>query len=238
MKLAIAGYSGRMGHAIQALAEGEHQLIALGRDTEVGAAKDADVIIDFSQPEMTMQLANYAAQQRIPLVSGTTGLKDSEWEALEAAALQIPVFWASNMSVGVALLTKLVREAAAALPPEYDIEVLEMHHRGKLDAPSGTALSLGRAAAQGRGANFDALSLLSREGQAGPRKPGEIGFATLRGGRVIGEHSVIFAGERDLIELSHRSQSREIYAEGALRAAAWVVGKPPSLYGMDALLSS
>lgn len=237
MKLAIAGLSGRMGQAISQLAEGKHELIGLAREDGFDAAHSCDAIIDFTRPEFSVSLAAFAAQQKIPLVSGTTGFSDVQWESLEVAALRVPVFWASNMSVGVALLTKLVREAAAALPSSYDIEVLEMHHKEKVDAPSGTALSLGKAAAQGRNVDFNAKAVLSREGQTGPREQGTIGFATLRGGRVIGDHSVLFAGENDLIEMTHRSQSRAIYAEGALRAAGWLQNKSAGLYGMADLLA-
>lgn len=236
MKLAIAGFSGRMGQAIAALCGDKHELVALSRDSGLEPAIGCDAIIDFTLPENTAALAGFAVQQKIPLVSGTTGLSESQWEALEVAALQIPLFWASNMSIGVALAAKLVRDAAAALPADYDIEVLEMHHRDKVDAPSGTALTLGRAAAKGRGIDFDAHKTLSREGSCGARERGTIGFAALRGGRVIGDHSVLFAGEHDIIEISHRSASRVIYAEGSLRAAQWLQGKSAGLYGMEDLL--
>lgn len=238
MKLAIAGHSGRMGQAIVVSAQNSHELIALTREQNFNIAKDADVIIDFTRPEYTANLANFAAEQKIALVSGTTGLSELQWESIEMAALHIPVFWASNMSIGVALLSKLVREAAAALPKSYDIEISEMHHRDKVDAPSGTALYLGHAAAEARGIDLESHGTLSREGQIGARRQGTIGFASLRGGRVIGDHSVLFAGESDLIELTHRAHSRSIYAEGAVRAAEWLKGKKPGLYGMDHLLAA
>ncbi len=233
MKLAIAGLSGRMGQAIASLADGVHRLVDAENNA---AASDADALIDFSRPEFSLQMLDFALAQQMPFVSGTTGFSEAQQRKLQDAASKIPVFWASNMSVGVALVAKLVREAAAALPESYDIEVLEMHHRDKVDAPSGTALTLGQAAAQGRGVDFDSHKTLSREGDTGARETGSIGFATLRGGRVIGEHNVLFAGEHDVIEIAHRSASRAIYAEGALRAAAWLKNQPAGFYGMNDLL--
>lgn len=234
MKLAIAGLSGRMGQAIAGLVDGDvHTLIDAENSAE---ARDAEVLIDFSRPDYSLQMLDFALAHQIPFVSGTTGFSEAQCEQLKAAAAHIPVFWASNMSVGVALVAKLVREAASALPDSYDIEVLEMHHRDKVDAPSGTAITLGQAAAQGRNINFDAHKTLSREGNTGAREQGTIGFATLRGGRVIGDHSVLFAGESDIIEITHRSQSRAIYAEGALRAAVWIKDQPAGFYGMSDLL--
>ncbi len=196
----------------------------------------ADAVIDFTTPEHTLALAQEAAAQKKLLVSGTTGLSDEQSGQLADYAKEVPIIWAANMSVGVNLLFSLVQQAAKALDDYYDIEIVEMHHRHKVDAPSGTALALGQAAATGRDVNLEEVAVKSREGHTGARKAGEIGFATLRGGSVIGEHSVIFAGEKDRITLSHDSASRDIYAEGAIKAALWGVGKPAGLYSMKDVL--
>lgn len=241
MKLAIAGIDGRMGRAISELAEQQpeagYQLLAMTADDDFAALAKADALIDFTRPDYAVRVAREAAKAGVPMVSGTTGFSEDEFATLNAAAQSIPLLWSSNLSVGVALVSKLVRDAAAALPQSYDIEVLEMHHRDKVDAPSGTALALGKAAAQGRGVDFDTHKTLSREGIVGARQAGSIGFATLRGGRVIGDHSVIFAGEHDIIEITHRSHSRAIYAQGALHAAQWLQGKQAGLYSMDDMLA-
>lgn len=241
MKLAIAGFNGRMGQSIQALADAHPDIdavIGLSRDSSFDEATAADVIIEFTRPEYSLKLLEWAKAHHKPLVSGTTGLSEAEFAQLESASQTIPVFWASNMSVGVAVLMDLVKQAAAALPDSYDTEIIEMHHRHKVDAPSGTALSLGKAVADGREIDFVTNAKLSREGNVGERKKGEIGFATLRGGTIIGEHEVIFAGDHDVLTLSHRSQSRDIYAEGAIRAALWLEQQPPGLYGMAELLAN
>ncbi len=167
---------------------------------------------------------------------GTTGLEPRHESAIADAAGKVAIVRAANMSLGVNLLLGLVREVAARLGDEYDIEVLEMHHRHKVDAPSGTALALGRAAAEGRGIDLAAHSQRVRDGITGPRKKGDIGFAALRGGDVAGEHVVIFAGEGERIELTHRAGSRQIFARGAVRAARWCVGRKPGLYGMADVL--
>lgn len=197
----------------------------------------SDVVIDFTNPATTLGLAEHAAASRKPLICGTTGLTSEQQQELAGFAARVPIVWASNMSVGVTLLTELVRDAAQKLDPSFDIEIVEMHHRNKVDAPSGTALSLGRAAAEGRGVDFDAMACLSREGQTGARPMGEIGFATLRGGEVVGDHTVVFAGQGERIELTHKSSSRAIYALGALRAARWVKGKSAGLYAMRDVLN-
>lgn len=254
MKLGLVGIRGRMGQEIAAQAlQGAafDEVIAISRDRHtplphpltsvalhdsLDALAQANVIIDFTHPDYAMDVAAAAVQYARPLVSGTTGFSAAQWDTLQQHSAAIPLFWASNMSVGVALLMQLVTQAAAALDDSYDIEILEMHHRHKVDAPSGTALSLGKAAAEGRKVTFDQVARLSREGQTGARPRGEIGFATLRGGQVIGDHAVLFAGEHDIIELTHRSQSRSIYAQGALKAAQWLVNQPAGWYGMRDLL--
>jgi 4-hydroxy-tetrahydrodipicolinate reductase len=199
----------------------------------------ADVAIDFSQPHATR--ANIAACRaaRKPLLIGTTGFAAEVAEAeLDAAARDIPLLVAPNTSLGVALLMELVRAAARALPPEFDIEIIEAHHRLKRDAPSGTALALARAAGVARGlAPSDALSGAS-VGRAGPRRQGEIGFAVIRGGDIVGEHTVLFAAAGEELRLSHRAGDRAIFARGALRAAQWLSRQPPGRYGMGDIIQS
>ncbi len=196
----------------------------------------ADAVIDFAAPGGTAGLAILAAQGKTGYVVGTTGLDAAAEEALAKAARHAPIVRAPNMSLGVNLLLALVERAARALGEGFDIEIVEMHHRHKVDAPSGTALALGRAAAAGRDVALDERAVRSRDGLTGPRRPGDIGFATLRGGDVVGEHTVIFAGPSERLELSHRAASRDIFAAGALRAALWTHGKPPGLYGMADVL--
>jgi len=196
----------------------------------------ADVVVDFTAPEATAAHAAAAARQGKPLVIGTTGLEARHEGVIADAAQKIAIVRAANMSLGVNLLLGLVRQVAARLGDDYDIEVLEMHHRHKVDAPSGTALALGRAAAHGRGIDLAARSQRVRDGITGPRTKGDIGFATLRGGDVAGEHSVIFAADGERVELTHRAGSRQIFARGAVRAASWCVGRKPGLYGMADVL--
>src|SRR3984957_17202789 len=182
---------------------------------------DADAIIDFSSPAASVTLAGLAAQARIADVIGTTGLTDEDLDKIDAAARHAPIVRSGNMSIGINLLAALTRRAARALGPDFDIEIVEMHHRMKVDAPSGTALLLGDAAAQGRGNTREALALPAREGLTGARPAGSIGFAALRGGSGVGDHSVIFAGTGERLELSHIAEDRGIFARGALRAALW-----------------
>jgi 4-hydroxy-tetrahydrodipicolinate reductase len=257
----IIGVSGRMGQALVREASGMQAVritgavasagsATLGRDAGVLAGVDplgvevtsdlpaalaeADVAIDFSQPHATR--ANIAACRlaRKPLLVGTTGLAAELTEPeLDAAARDIPLLVAPNTSLGVALLTELVRRAAHALPVEFDIEIIEAHHRMKRDAPSGTALALARAAGEGR--NLPSAQALSgaAEARVGPRPQGEIGFAVVRGGDIVGEHTVLFAGPGEELRLSHRAGDRAIFARGALRAALWLIGQPPGRYGMS-----
>lgn len=197
---------------------------------------ESDVVIDFSLPEACAQNIDTAVETLTPIVIGTTGLKKSQEKLLNDASNVVPLVYASNTSLGINLLFVLVEQISRALPDTFDIEILDFHHRKKLDAPSGTALTLGRAAAEGRNTNLDNVGKLSREGEVGAREIGEIGFAALRGGDVIGEHSVIFAGAGERIEITHKTAGREIYAIGALRAAHWVVAQVPSLYDMKDVL--
>lgn len=189
-------------------------------------------IIDFSTPAATLEHAELAAQARIVHVIGTTGMTEDDEKKLKAASRHSRIIKAGNMSLGVNLLTALVRKVAAALDEDFDIEVVEMHHKHKVDAPSGTALMLGEAAAEGRGVNLNDKAVRSRDGITGARTSGDIGFATLRGGSVVGEHSVIFAGNSERIELTHRSESRALFANGAVKAALWGMDKSPGYYSM------
>jgi 4-hydroxy-tetrahydrodipicolinate reductase len=198
--------------------------------------KTADVVIDFSTPEASLAHARLAAAAKKALVIGTTGFDAAGNAALAEAVKSAPILWAANMSLGVNLLLGLVAQAAHILGEDYDIEILEMHHRHKVDAPSGTALALGQAAAKGRGVDLAAKSQRVRDGVTGPRKAGNIGFATLRGGDNVGEHRVFFANDGEQVELAHRASSRRIFARGAVRAACWLAGKPPGLYAMKDVL--
>lgn len=195
-----------------------------------------DAVIDFTTPAATQAHAQIAADAGCALVAGTTGLEAAHRAVLETAAASVPVVWAPNMSAGVNLLFAVTQQVARALGEDFDIEIVEMHHRHKVDAPSGTALGLGQAAAAGRGVDFDTAKVLSREGITGERAQGNIGFATLRGGDVVGEHTVVFAGAGERIELSHRATDRAIFARGAVRAALWTAGKPAGLYTMNDVL--
>ena len=193
---------------------------------------DADCVIDFSTPEHAVGLAALAASQHKILISGTTGLASAQKEALIRAGEHARVLWSANMSVGVNLLMALVEHTSAKLGNDTDIEILEMHHRHKVDAPSGTALALGEAAARGRNVDLTDVAVKSRDGITGARKAGDIGFATLRGGDVIGEHTVIFANTGERLELKHQASSRDIFANGALTAALWAATKPNGFYTM------
>ena len=193
----------------------------------------ADGLIDFTSPAATVAYAGLAAQARIVHVIGTTGLAAADIEKIDAASRHAVVVRSGNMSLGVNLLAGLVRQTAKALGIEYDIEIVEMHHRMKVDAPSGTALLLGEAAAEGRKISLDdANTVRVRDGHTGAREEGRIGFASLRGGSVVGDHSVIFAGPSERITLSHHAEDREIFARGAVRAALWGRGQKPGLYSM------
>ncbi len=259
IRLAVAGAAGRMGRAItQVLLQTDGVDVAggleakdsphIGQDmgTLVGAAAigaaitddpqallaSVDGVIDFTTPETSARLTALAAQAGAVHVVGTTGFSPQQEKAFEDSARHIPVVKAGNMSLGVNLLVALTRKVAALLGEEFDVEIVEMHHRHKVDAPSGTALMLGRAAAQGRGIALEDNAVYCREGHTGPRPDGVIGFATLRGGTVVGDHTVIFAGPEERIELTHRAGSREIFARGAVKAALWAQGQKPGLYSM------
>ena len=196
----------------------------------------ADAIIDFSSPAASVALAGLAAQARIVDVIGTTGLAQADLDKIDAAARHAPIVRSGNMSVGVNLVAALTRRAAATLGDDFDVEIVEMHHRMKVDAPSGTALLLGEAAAAGRGVSLEARSSRGRDGLTGARRKGDIGFASLRGGTVVGDHSVIFAGEGECIFLTHHAEDRGLFARGALQAVRWAHGRKPGLYSMADVL--
>ncbi|MFG1345430.1 4-hydroxy-tetrahydrodipicolinate reductase [Xanthobacter autotrophicus DSM 431] len=263
LRIVIAGAGGRMGRTlIKAISEAgglvlvgalEHSGSAhLGEDAGLMAGlradgvtvesdvaptlNGADVVVDFSSPGASVRLAERLAEAGIAHVIGTTGFSHADNAAIAAAARRTPVVKSGNMSLGVNLLAALTRRVAATLDESFDIEIVEMHHNKKVDAPSGTALLLGEAAAQGRGCELSTSSERGRDGVTGARKPGAIGFASLRGGSVVGEHMVIFAGPSERIELAHKAEDRMIFARGALAAARWAKGREPGLYSMADVL--
>jgi 4-hydroxy-tetrahydrodipicolinate reductase len=205
-------------------------------DDPLAVIKDADALIDFSVPVASAEFAGLAAQARIVHVIGTTGFDEAQEARIDAAARHATIVKAGNMSLGVNLLAALVRQAARALDPSWDIEIVEMHHRHKIDAPSGTALLLGQAAAEGRNITLKNNSERGRDGETGARHEGAIGFASLRGGSVVGDHQVIFAGPSERITLGHIAEDRAIFARGAIRAALWGRGKGPGLFSMADVL--
>lgn len=195
-----------------------------------------DVLVDFSGSNSFDAALALAVERRAAFVSGTTGLREEQVAAMQNAARTIPVLWAANFSLGIAMLLRAARRVAATFP-DWHCDILEMHHSRKQDAPSGTALILGQAVAEGHGTKFEENAVFSRYGQIGPRKLGEIGFASLRGGDVIGEHTVIFATDSERLELTHRAGSRDIFAHGALAAAIWIAGRDPGTYAFDQVLA-
>lgn len=263
MRVGVIGCGGRMGRAVlrEVLAAPDLELVGgiertghpdLGQDlgllAGVGATglvagadlaallERSDALIEFSTPEASLEHARSCADRGRPLVVGTTGFSAEQDRELSRLAERFPLLVAPNMSLGVNLLLALTEQVARALGPDFDIEILEMHHRQKVDAPSGTALALGRAAAEGRGVRLEQAAVRVRDGVTGPRVRGTIGFATLRGGDVVGDHSVIFAGEGERIVLQHLAADRRIYARGAVAAARWLVGRPPGRYAMRDVL--
>ena len=238
-RIGIIGSEGRMGQALARAIEaaGHENAGGIGRGGDAaGLADRSEALLDFSAPSALESNLHAAVGAGIPILVGTTGLDERHQAAIDSAAGAIPVLQTGNTSLGVTLLAHLVREAAGKLGPEWDIEVLEMHHRMKVDAPSGTALLLGEAAAAGRGIELAAHSERGRDGQTGARAEGAIGFASLRGGTVAGEHSVILAGEHERLTLSHIAEDRMIFAHGAVRGAAWLIGQPAGRYQMAQVL--
>jgi len=263
LKIAVVGCAGRMGiNLLRQIAATEGCVIsggterpgsdALGKDLgaiagldDVGVAVSddagaviaaADAILDFTAPVATVEHARLCAEHGTAHVIGTTGLDADQEAAVTAATSKTAVIRGANMSVGVNLLLGMTRKVAAMLGPDWDIEVVEMHHRHKVDAPSGTALALGQSAAEGRGVDHDAVADRGRDGITGERKRGDIGYATLRGGNVVGDHTVVFAADDERVEITHKAADRTIFARGAVTAALWSKGKGPGLYGMDDVL--
>ncbi|MCW2338725.1 4-hydroxy-tetrahydrodipicolinate reductase [Sphingobium sp. B2D3A] len=250
--IGIFGARGRMGQAIAGVAADAGIAVAGGTDSQpggtigaegaeitsdaMGLAGSADVLIDFSVPGALQAHLDACVAAGKPMLIGTTGLKAAHHAAIDRASAQIAVLQTGNTSLGVNLLAALVQEAAARLGDDWDIEILEMHHRHKVDAPSGTALLLGEAAAAGRGISLAEHSARGRDGITGARKAGDIGFAALRGGSVAGDHLVVLAADQERIELGHRAESRIIFARGAVKAAQWLIGKAPGRYAMADVL--
>jgi len=263
MRLIVAGAGGRMGRTlVRAIAETDGVVLAgaleapgselIGQDAGVLAglspngvqlsadlwamSAEADGIIDFTVPAATIANVAIAAERGIVHVIGTTGLSKSDDAVIRSVTKRAVVVQSGNMSLGVNLLAALVKRVARSLDEDFDIEILEMHHRAKVDAPSGTAYMLGRAAAEGRGIDLQQRSVRARDGHTGARERGDIGFATLRGGTSTGDHTVIFAGPYERVELSHKSEDRMIFARGALKAALWARDKKPGFYSMTDVL--
>ncbi|WP_374575457.1 4-hydroxy-tetrahydrodipicolinate reductase [Phenylobacterium sp.] len=249
VKIAIAGALGRMGRAVAAAIEPRKDMTIVARFDRPGAEgpdlvdqetalSAAQVVIDFTTAAASAALATRCIEHGGPaLVIGSTGFTPDELAAVEAASKELPIVRAGNFSLGVNMLVGLVAQAARALPTaDYDIEVFEAHHRRKIDAPSGTALMLGEAAAKARGADLSAVAQRGRDGVTGPRKTGDIGFSVMRGGDIIGEHSVVFAADDEILTLSHSARDRDLFARGAVQAALWVRGKPPGAYDMQDVL--
>lgn len=258
IRLAISGASGRMGLALLGLVREDErfelvQAIVSSGSPRLGKAaygdvsalrfsdwatvQPADVVVDFSGPEGLEAALAYCETSGASLVTGTTGLSSDIEAHLARAAERIAVLRAANFSLGVAVLTRLLREAAAALPG-WDLDIVEAHHGRKEDAPSGTALALGHAAAAGRGATLDELAVYAREGRPGARKAGTIGFAVIRGGDIVGEHQALLMGQGERIELGHRATDRSIFARGALEAAAWIAGRAPGAWTIEDVIAA
>jgi 4-hydroxy-tetrahydrodipicolinate reductase len=263
MRLIVAGAGGRMGRAlVRVISETPGAVLAgaleapgselLGKDAGVLAglpandvklsadlwemSANADGIVDFTIPAATIANVAIAAQRGLVHIVGTTGLSPSDMAVIKSVTSRATVVQSGNMSLGVNLLAAVVKRVAQSLDASFDIEILEMHHKAKIDAPSGTAFLLGEAAAAGRGIDLHAHSARGRDGQTGARTPGDIGFASLRGGSVTGDHSVIFAGPMERIELTHRAEDRTMFAQGAVKAALWARGKVPGFYTMTDVL--
>lgn len=256
MKIGIVGCLGRVGSIlVQELRSGNHKGLTLAGGTVLTAElrkttkseffitddadllfKKSDAVIDFSAPAATRKHAVLAGKHKKPLIIGTTGLSPADEKKLQLAAKTAPIIYSANMSVGVNVVLALVQQAAASLGDDWDIEIFESHHKHKVDAPSGTALALGRAAAAGRDVKLDKVADYARHGHTGARKKGQIGFSVARGGDVVGDHTVYFYAEGERVELTHIATNRALFARGALRAAKWSQGKKPGLYSMKDVL--
>lgn len=257
VRVAVNGATGRMGRALLDLLRRDRRFALVAAITapeapEMGApvahgsqlcfshdwsaTGPLDVVIDFSGPDGLASALAHCEANGVALVVGTTGYGDELARRIDAAAARIAVLRSANFSLGVAVLARLLREASAALA-DWDLEIVEAHHGRKEDAPSGTALLLGESAAAARGVSLDAQAVYAREGRTGPRQPGTIGFAVVRGGDMVGEHTAMLIGQGERLELSHRATDRSIFARGAIEAAHWLAGKPAGAYGLDAMLA-
>src|SRR5262245_24333714 len=263
LKIGVIGCAGRMGQMLIRAASANERCLVVGGVERTGASmigRDvgalagieplgvpvgdnagdlfdaADAVLEFTSPTATLHHAELAAKRRKVHIIGTTGLDASQITTLQRHAKQTAIVMAPNMSLGVNLLLRLVTQVARSLDTDWDIEIVEMHHRAKVDAPSGTALALGKAAAEGRGVSLERVSARGRDGMTGARRRGDIGFAALRGGDVVGEHTVVFAADGERVEITHKATSREIFARGAIRAALWAQDKPPGFYSMADVL--
>lgn len=263
LKIAILGANGRMGRSLLATMAESKDLRLVGAVVEPGAPElgrdagenaglaavgvpltddrdqalhDAQVAVDFTLPAATEANVRACQERGAALVIGTTGLDERHMELLKAAAVDIPLVYGRNMSVGVNVFMELVSRASVALGDDYDVEIIEAHHRDKVDAPSGTALALGERIAAGRGSSLDRLAVRGRDGLTGPRVPGTIGFSVIRGGNIVGEHTVLFVSSDEQLEFRHRAQDRKTFARGALRAARWAAGRAPGFYSMADVL--
>jgi 4-hydroxy-tetrahydrodipicolinate reductase len=258
IKVAVAGASGRMGQMLIEAILGRHDMVlhgaldlpsspllgvdagaALGKQCGVKIESDfdkallgADCLIDFTRPEGTLTHLAYCTEHQIKMIIGTTGFEAEGKAAIEAAAKKIAIMFSPNMSVGVNVTLKLLQMAAKSFSEGYDIEIVEAHHRHKVDAPSGTALKMGEVIADALGRDLNEVGVFAREGVTGPRDPSSIGFATIRGGDIVGDHTVLFAGIGERVEISHKSSSRVTYAHGSLRAAVFLADKPNGLFDM------
>ena len=261
MKIGVTGITGRMGRTIAGLvlqdsvvelvaafsrkSSGEDvgEFLGFGKtsartNSDLDSfVKSCDAIIDFSSPALSLEVAKKCAEYKRILVCGTTGFSENEKKIFAENAKDTVIVWSSNMSLGVNLLMNLAEKVAGILHDDFDVEIVEMHHKNKVDAPSGTALSLGAAVAQGRHIDLQKNAVMARMGKDAKRNQGEIGFATLRGGDVIGDHTVIFAGDGERVELTHKASNRDIFAKGAIRAAIWGSAKEPGFYSMRDVLS-
>lgn len=263
LKVAVLGASGRMGRAVlECIAETDDLQIsgaitetsdpAIGKDVgqSIGlptagvpltddraqGLHDAHVAIDFTLPTATLANVRACVENGTALVIGTTGLEEKHLNAIAEASRDIPLVYARNMSVGINVFMNLVGRAAKTLGPDYDVEITEAHHRNKVDAPSGTALALGEAVAKAQNRELDEVAIYGRHGQIGPRVPGTIGFSVIRGGNIVGDHTVLFVAPEETIEMSHHAVDRKCFARGALKAARWVAGQAPGLYSMADVL--
>jgi len=255
-RIVLFGASGRMGQEILRIVPGQSGVDLVSALVRPGSPLDGEpvwpgrtsslvygrtlepeqlgeVLVDFSNAASFDAALALAVEREMAFVSGTTGLSEAQHDELELAARRIPVLWSANFSIGVALLRRLAVEAARLLGEDFDVEIIEAHHRLKRDAPSGTALALGRAIAESRGRSLDQIGAFVRHGNDAPRRRGEIGFASIRGGDIVGEHTVLFVGEGERLEFTHRAGTRALFARGALLAARWIGGRSAGKYALD-----